>query len=168
MTDEINITTPTEETAPQIDYKAEYEKALKEIERYKNGISKTNSEISRLKKDIEDNLTKEQQAELERKAHDEEIARRLAEYEERERIHDYQTKLIAGGHDPETALIMAKALPAGVSDEYFETAKRSREEAIAKAKAELLNNQPTITPGTVPTPEDPFLAAMRKGARLNN
>lgn len=172
MTDEnVNATAQAnapvkEPTTPEVDYKAEYEKAQAEIERLKNGITKTSAEVSKVKKELADRMTKEEAAELARKEAEENIRKELAEYKERDRIATYKDKLIASGYDAESAYIMAKALPEGVGEEYFEVAKKHFEDAQAKAKADAINNQPKLTAGSAPKPIDPELEQMRKAAGL--
>ena len=152
MTEELKTAEQTAEQtkAPEIDYKAEYEKAMAEVERYKNGITKTNAEISKLKKDLADNLTKEQQAALERKNAEEEMKRKIAEYEKERTVNNYTKSFIASGYDVETATAMAKALPEGVSEDYFAAVKKFNEDTVAKAKAEAINAQPKLTAGDIP------------------
>ena len=173
MTDELKTATATanespatEPVTPEVDYKAEYAKAQAEIERLKNGITKTSAEVSKVKKELAERLTKEEQDELARKEAQENLMKELAEYKERDRIANYKDKLVASGYDAETALIMAKALPDGVSDAYFDAARKHHEDSLAKAKADALNNQPRPTAGTTPTPVDAELEAMRRAAGL--
>ena len=169
MTDENKVAeqtaqTETPATEPEVDYKAKYEAAIAEVERYKNGITKTNAEISKLKKDIAENLTKEQQAALEAKNAQEEMARKIKEYERERTVSHYKDKFIENGHDLETAAIMANALPDGVDDSYFAADKKHNEAIIAKAKADAINAQPKLTAGSTPSPEDELLKAMMKAA----
>lgn len=163
----INEVTPNvSETKPEVDYKAEWEKAQAEIERYKNAISKTNTEISKVKKDLADRMTAEEKAEAERR---ERRAKELAELEElrtEKRISTYRAKLMESGYDAESALTMATALPEGVQDTYFEAMKKHYEDGIAQAQANALKNQPKPTPGGVVFPADASLERMMKGAGL--
>ena len=172
MTDEnVNATAqanaPVEEpTTPEVDYKAEYEKAQAEIERLKNGITKTSAEVSKVKKELADRMTKEEAAELARKEAEENIKKELAEYKERDRIATYKDKIMEGGFSAEQALAMAKALPAGVDDNYFETLKKHNEDIVAKAKADAINQQPKPTAGGIPDPDKAFEDRLRKAAGL--
>ena len=65
-----------------------------------------------------------------------------------------------------TASVMAKALPDGVQDTYFETVKQHNESIKASALAEALKQQPKPTPGGVPQGADPELERMLRGAGL--
>ena len=61
---------------------------------------------------------------------------------------------------------MAKALPKGVQDSYFETVRAHNESIKATAMADALKQQPKTTPGGVPAGTDPMLEAMLRGAEI--
>ena len=165
MADETKVAEEVQPTA-EFDYKAAYEDQQKELERFKNAVTKANAEVSRVKKELADRMTAEEKAEALRKEQAEANEGELNELRAEKRITGYRDKLMAGGYDSESALIMAKALPPEVPDTYFETMKQSHEASLAKARADALNNQPKPTAGGVLAPADDTLERMLKGAGL--
>ena len=166
MANENELNPGSPEKKPEVDYKAELEKAQAEIERYKNAVTKANAEVSKVKKDLSDRMSAEEKAEAERK---EQRARELQELEDlrkEKRISTYKAKLMESGYDAESALTMANALPEGVADTYFDAMKKHYEDGIAQAQANALKNQPKPTPGGVLSPADASLERMLKGAGL--
>lgn len=166
MANENELNPGVPEKKPEVDYKAELEKAQAEIERYKNAVTKANAEVSKVKKDLSDRMSAEEKAEAERK---EQRARELQELEDlrkEKRISTYKAKLMESGYDAESALTMATALPEGVADTYFDAMKKHYENGIAQAQANALKNQPKPTPGGVLSPADASLERMLKGAGL--
>lgn len=165
QTEEVK-TEKTEDKKPEIDYKAELAKLQAENERLRNANTKASSDVASFKRQLQERMSAEEKAEEERK---ERRAAELAELEElrnEKRISQYTAKLMAGGYDAETASIMAKALPDGVQDTYFETVKAHNESITAKAMADALKQQPKPTPGGVPQGTDPELDRMLRGAGL--
>ena len=155
-----------EEATPEIDYKAEIQKLQAENERLRNANTKASSDVASFKRQLQERMTAEEKAEAERK---ERRAAELAELEQlrnEKRISQYTAKLMAGGYDAATASVMAKALPDGVQDTYFETVKQHNESIKASALAEALKQQPKPTPGGVPQGADPELERMLRGAGL--
>ena len=78
----------------------------------------------------------------------------IAELRAYKREADYSEKLIAAGVDPVSAKAMAKAMPDGVDDSYFEATKQF----IAVQKQTILNEklakQPGLSVGTPPSAAD--------------
>lgn len=166
MADEVKTEEVKTEEKKEIDYKAEFERLQAENEKLKRAVTNTSSEVAKYKKDLADRMTAEEKAEAERK---EARAKELAELEElrtERRISQYQAKLMAGGYDAETAAIMAKALPDGVQDTYFDTVKQHNESIRSQALSDALKQQPKPTPGTVPAGKDVELERMLQGAGL--
>ena len=168
MADELNKTeeVKTEEATPEIDYKAELAKLQAENERLRNANTRASADVSAYKKKLQDHLSEEEKAEEARK---EQRAKELEELEvlrNEKRISTYTAKIMASGYDATTAETMAKALPAGVADTYFEALKQHNESIKATAMADALKQQPKTTPGGVPAGTDPMLEAMLRGAEI--
>ncbi|MBQ1647614.1 MAG: hypothetical protein II047_03945, partial [Bacteroidales bacterium] len=70
---------------------------------------------------------------------------------EEKRVSTYKSQLMAAGVDPETADLMAKSLPEGVSDEYFLATKSFLDNQRQKLLTESINKQPGLSVGTPPT-----------------
>ena len=160
------VATATEQPAPEIDYKAELARTQAELERFKNAVTKANAEVSKVKKELADRMTAEEQAELARKEAEEAKERELAEYRARDRVNTYKDKFLAAGYDNEAAGIMAKALPEGVQDAYFEAIKQHNESVRQKANADALKQQPKPSAGGIPEAKDANLDTMRRAAGL--
>lgn len=155
-----------EQPAAEPDYKAELAKAQAELERFKNAVTKANAEVSKVKKELADRMTAEEQAELARKEAEEARERELAELRAEHRVSTYKDKFLTAGYDAESAATMAKALPEGVPDTYFDAVRQHNESIKSNAMAEALKQQPKLTPGVVPQGADPELEAMLRGAGL--
>lgn len=133
----------TNNTAPQkdtTDYKALYEKL-------KASHDKTSSDVARLKKELTERSTKE---ENERRENEERI-RGIMEENERlrtnERIGNYSTNLMSWGMDADNAKDLASKLPDGASEDFFAAVKTFIENERTRIRAEALNAQPKPTMG---------------------
>lgn len=58
------------------------------------------------------------------------------------------------GYDAQTAASMAVSLPEGISDDFFATQKTFLDNQKQLAKTEALNNQPSLSIGTPPVPQN--------------
>lgn len=142
---------PAEPKQPEIDYKAEYERLMRDNDKLKRAQSNASADVSRLKKELESRMSEEELAKTKR---DEELAAlrsENAQYKERERISTYKARLMESGYDSTAADKLAKFLPEGVTDEFFESQKAFLEETKSKYRAEALNAQPKPSVGTIPT-----------------
>ena len=136
-------TESTAEQTPQkdtTDYKALYEKL-------KASHDKTSSDVARLKKELTERSTKE---ENERRENEERI-RGIMEENERlrtnERIGNYSTNLMGWSMDADNAKDLASKLPDGVSEDFFAAVKTFIENERTRIRAEALNAQPKPTTG---------------------
>lgn len=152
----------------KVDYELEYKRLKEENERLKTANTKTSADVSKYKKELSEHLSKEElssreQAEAMQKMRDE-----LETYKNRERISNYKSKLMEVGYDAETASSMASGLPDGVSDDFFTSAKDFHSKSIAKVRADILNEQPTLTAGETMqgVAKDKDLDAFLRGAGL--
>ena len=122
-----------------------------EITKLKVALSKANSEAAEWKRQLREKQTEQERKDAERLEHEQQREARIAELEAKERISGYKDKLLDAGIDPVSADLMAKALPDGVSDDYFTTLKTfnaNQHQAIETAK---LNQQPGLSVGMPPT-----------------
>lgn len=126
-----------------------------EITKYKNLVSKANAEAARYKDELRAKQTEAERAEAERQEHDKAIMDELAGYKERERIATYKANLMSAGIDEKSAEVMARSLPDGVKQEYFDAVKTSIEVKMQAAEIAALNKQPPLSVGTPPSPADP-------------
>ena len=79
---------------------------------------------------------------------------KIAELEAKDRVNTYRDKLIAAGFDNDTAILMAQALPAGVSDDYFTAVKAHNDIQRQGIETATLKNQPGQSVGMPPTAAD--------------
>lgn len=122
-----------------------------EIDKLKASLSKANSEAADWKRQFREKQSEAERAEAERAEREKEKDELLRAYQEKERVSSYKAKLMTAGVDAETADIMAKSLPDGVSDDYF-TAYQSFIEAKTKEiESAALSKQPGLSVGTPPT-----------------
>lgn len=135
---EIEVEAPTEST---------------EITKLKKSLSNANSEAAEYKRQLREKQTEAERAEAERAERDKQMQDELAAYRNKERISSYKAQLMTAGIDPNTADLMAKALPDGVSDEYFAATKSFLDAQKQALLSESLNKQPGLSVGTPPTSE---------------
>lgn len=131
-----------------------------EINKYKTLISKANAEAARYKDELRAKQTEAERAEADRLENEKKLQEELQQYRTRERISSYKANLMAAGYDANTAEIMAKALPEGVSDEYFAANKTFLDNQKQTLLSEALNKQPKPSVGTPPTANDAEAAEM--------
>lgn len=158
---EEKITTTETVTAP-VEPKTEPPKSVQELEaeierlkaaneKQKDAISKANGEAAEWKRQFRETQTEQQRAEAERAEREKAREARIAELEAKERVSNYKSKLMDGGVDHAAADIMAKALPEGVSDEYFATLKSYLSNQRQAVETAALNKQPGLSVGMPPT-----------------
>lgn len=119
----------------------------------KNALNKACEEAASYKKALREKQTEAERAEAERAERDKQMQDELAAYRNKERISSYKAQLMTAGIDPNTADLMAKALPDGVSDEYFAATKSFLDAQKQALLSESLNKQPGLSVGTPPTSE---------------
>lgn len=155
-TDVSSVIEPTTEVnkAPEIDYKAEYERLLVEQKKLKDATDKACSEAANFKKALREKQTEAERAEAERAEREAVTQAELEKLRAESRINNYTQKLIASGYDPTTAASMAEQLPAGISDDFFAKQKAFLESQKKTVEADLLNKQPGLTSGATPSIAD--------------
>ncbi len=157
--EEQKTTVPTPETpvADATDYKALYEQEKLDREKLKSSFDKASSEVAEYKRKLSERLTKEEADKLAQEEREKAIAEMLAEREQllREKmVAHYTTSLVGAGIPTETAGALAQDLPEGISDQFFDGIKKFIEETTANLRAELLKEQPKLTPGMPLTSSD--------------
>jgi hypothetical protein len=122
-----------------------------DVTKLKTSLSKANSEAAEYKRQLREKQSEAERAEAERAEKEQMMQEKLAAYETRERIASYKAQLMTAGIDPNTADLMAKSLPEGVTDEYFAATKAFLEAQKQALLSESLNKQPGLSVGTPPT-----------------
>lgn len=148
------VTAPKQE---EIDYKALYEQEKTEREKLKTSFDKASSETAEYKRKLSERLTKEEADRLAQEEREKAIAEMLAEREQllaEKRVAHYTTQMVSAGMTAEKAGELASVLPDGISDQFFDGIKKFIEENTANLRAELLKEQPKLTPGMPLTSSD--------------
>ena len=163
-------TEPADVKQPEIDYKAEYEKLMRDNEKLKRAQSNASADVSRLKKELESRMSEAEIAEKKRADYIAELEAKNAAYEA-DATFNYNFKgLTEVGYDAAAADKLAKTLPNKMDQAFFDGQKEFLESMKTKFKAEALNAQPKPSTGTTPTAQDAAeaeQARMRKFFGLN-
>ena len=122
-----------------------------EIVKLKKSLSNANSEAAEYKRQLREKQSEAERAEADRAEKERQMQEELAAYRNKERISSYKAQLMTAGIDPNTADLMAKSLPDGVSDEYFAATKTFLDNQKQALLSESLNKQPGLSVGTPPT-----------------
>lgn len=140
-----------------------------DLNKLKAALSKSNSEAAEYKRLLREKQTEAERAEADRAEQLKAMQDELASYRNKERISSNTAKLMAAGYDAETADQMAKMLPEGVPDEYFQATKSFLDAQRKNAEIAALGKQPSLSVGTPPkgmTKEDEIVAIAMKSAGL--
>ena len=135
----------------------------------KNALNKACEEAASYKKALREKQTEAERAEADRAEREKALQDELANYRNKERVSSYKAQLMAAWIDPDTADLMAKSLPEGVSDEYFHATKSFLDAQRKNAEIAALGKQPSLSVGTPPkgmTKEDEIVAIAMKSAGL--
>lgn len=122
-----------------------------ELIKLKNAYNKACEEAGNYRKQLREKQTEAERAEQERAEKDRERDELLKTLLEEKRVSTYTANLMAAGYDAETAAVLAKNLPDGVSDEYFAANKAFLEKQKQAYVSESINKQPGLSVGTPPT-----------------
>ena len=150
MAEEIKTAETTDTPKPAPEQPKESPESA-EIAKLKAALSKANSEAADWKRQLREKQTEQEKAEADRKEYEAKREARIAELEAKERISIYKDKLLDATVDPASADIMAKALPEGVSDDYFATLKSVLSNQRQAIETATLNKQPGLSVGMPPT-----------------
>lgn len=137
--------------------------------RLKNALNKACEEAASYKKALREKQSEAERAEADRAEREKALQDELASYRDKERISSYKAQLMSAGVDSDTADLMAKSLPEGVSDEYFQATKSFLDAQRKNAEIAALGKQPSLSVGTPPkgmTKEDEIVATAMKYAGL--
>lgn len=122
-----------------------------DLNKLKTALSKANGEAAEYKRALREKQSEAERAEAERAEKDKERDELLKTLLEEKRISSYKANLMAAGYDADTADVMAKSLPDGVSDEYFAATKAFLEAQKQALLSDAINKQPGLSVGTPPT-----------------
>ena len=128
----------------------EYEDNLSEVERYKNAVTKANSEAAEWKKKHNALLSEEEQAKAAREEELSDMKSRLESFEKEKTIATYTAKYTAQGYDESLAAETAQAFVDGDMDKVFANQKKFIESHDKSLKASLLKDTPKPPAGGKP------------------
>ena len=140
-----------------------------EVIKLKNAYNKACEEAGNYRKQLREKQSEAERADADRAEQLKAMQDELASYRNRERISTYKANLMGAGIDEPTADLMAKSLPEGVSDEYFQATKSFLDAQRKNAEIAALGKQPGLSVGTPPkgmTKEDEIVAIAMKSAGL--
>ena len=140
-----------------------------DLNKLKAALSKSNSEAAEYKRLLREKQTEAERAEADRAEQYKALQDELAGYRNRERISNYKAQLMTAGIDADTADLMAKQLPEGVSDEYFQATKSFLEQQRKNADIANLGKQPGLSVGQPPkgmTKDDEIVQIAMQAAGL--
>lgn len=131
----------------------EYEDYSSELERYKNAVSKANSEAAMWKKKYNAFLSEEERKKNEAEEEMNKIREELETLRKEKLESDHRAKLIALGYDENLATETAKALINGETEKVFAAQKKHQEVLEKKIRADVLKDTPKPKAGSGTKPE---------------
>lgn len=132
---------PEEQLKALMDY--EYDDHLADVERYKNAVTKANSEVAEWKKKHKEQLSVEEKARLEKEEQFKAMEEELATLKKEKTLSDYTSKFVGLGYSTETASEVANALLEGNVDKVVELQKSFVESRETEVKKSLIKDTPT-------------------------
>lgn len=131
----------------------EYEDYSSELERYKNAVSKANSEAAMWKKKYNAFLSEEERKKNEAEEEMNKIREELEILRKEKLESDHRAKLIALGYDENLAAETAKALVNGETEKLFVALKKHQETLEKQIRADVLKDTPKPKAGSGTKPE---------------
>lgn len=131
----------------------EYEDYSSELERYKNAVSKANSEAAMWKKKYNAFLSEEERKKNEAEEEMNKIREELETLRKEKLESDHRAKLIALGYDENLATETAKALINGETEKLFVALKKHQETLEKQIRADVLKDTPKPKAGSGTKPE---------------
>lgn len=125
----------------------EYDDNLSEVERYKNAVTKTSSEVSEWKKKYNELAGIEEKTKTEAEQQLTAMQQQLEEFKKEKTLLDTKTKFLSLGYDEKLASETAQAFVDGEMDKVFENQKLFLNLKEQSMKADILKNTPTPQSG---------------------
>lgn len=121
----------------------EYDDHLADVERYKNAVSKANSEVAEWKRKHKEQLSAEEKEKEEKAEQLQAMQEELAELKKEKTISEYVSKFVGLGYTTENANLVANALMEGNVDKVVELQKAFVSDRETKVKQDLIKSTPT-------------------------
>lgn len=125
----------------------EYDDNTSELERYKNAVSKANSEAAELKRKYNERLSAEEKEKNERDEELKNLRSKVADLEKKDAISTHKARFLGLGYDEALAEATAIALAEGDMDSFFANQKKHNEAREKTIKADLLKKTPAPPTG---------------------
>ena len=126
----------------------EYEDNASELERYKNAVSKANSEAAEWKRKHNALLSEEDKKKQENEEELTSLRKRVGELEREKLIFGHKARFLALGYEETLADDTAKAMADGETDKVFANQKKFLENHDKAYKAKLMGSGSTPPPGS--------------------
>lgn len=120
----------------------EYDDGAAEVKRYKDAVSKANSEASDWKKKHNALLSEEERKQQEIEATLKDLQEKNAAYEQRERISAAKAAFLANGFDEAGATAAAEAFISGDTQKFASAMKTYRSAVETQLKSSLMDETP--------------------------
>lgn len=155
MEENVNVSAQNEASEPEKpDFEALYKELAKERDKLKTSFDTASSDLARVKRELSEHRTKEENDKAEREEADRLLHEELENLRTERRVGIYTNRLLGVGMDAEAAKTCAEVLPDGIPDSFFDGIKKLIAEITANVRAELLKEQPKMTPGMPPSSQD--------------
>lgn len=118
-----------------------------ELERYKNAVSKANSEAASWKKKYQTQLSDDERSKQEREDELTTLRSKVEEMEKEKLVTGHTARFLALGYEEALAKETAQALANGETDKVFANQKKFLETHDKAYKASLMKETPTPPPG---------------------
>lgn len=126
----------------------EYEDSAAELKRYKDAVTKANSEAAEYKRQLKERMSEEELKAKEETDRVKELETQLAEALKRESISKDTAKYLSLGYEQDLARETAEAWANGDKDKVFANQQKFQESYDKKIRADILNNTPTPPAGS--------------------
>ena len=136
-----------------------------EVNKLKTALSKANSDAAEWKRQFREKQTEQERTEAERVEREKELADKLAAYERKSLVSDYQAQCLALGYGKELALRAAEAMADNDAAAIMACQQEFLDAKQKELEAAALNKQPTLTTGSPPTAQGADLEAINKQRR---
>lgn len=144
------ITTATEPATTKVEVAPEAKGESEEIAKLKAALSRACSEAAEYKRQYKATLDEAKQKEMDAAEQRKKELEELEELRADRRVNRYKAKLMSAGVDETAADTMAKSLPDGVADAYFDSLKDTFERQKQAFEASAIKNQTGLSVGLPP------------------
>lgn len=168
---ETNVTPenqPEKNTPTLEDLTKQIETLTATLAKQKKAIDAASSDAAEWKRKYNSTLDEATRKENERLEAEAAKDARIAQLERDRDIDQRTAAYLAQGYDADLARKSAEAYTSGDFTAVMDLQKQHNDKLIADLKAQLINQQPGLTPGQTPSGafgEDPALAAFKRGAK---